>query len=125
MILTLPLKRRQLMSNKTEEERCCKCDEPTGRAGEGDDSMYREDGTGHAPDHSEKLNMLLLSIEELLEVAYLRGDNDVPLPENDPRLWSVRMQTAWDEMERALYALNPKSEDNIQSGITSSRELEH
>ena len=27
-------------------ERCCKCDEPTGRAGKGDDSLYRDDGTG-------------------------------------------------------------------------------
>jgi len=28
------------------EERCCKCDEPTGRAGKGDDSLYRDDDSG-------------------------------------------------------------------------------
>jgi hypothetical protein len=27
-------------------ERCCVCDEPTGRAGRGDDSLYAEDGSG-------------------------------------------------------------------------------
>jgi len=27
-------------------ERCCKCDDATGRAGKADDSLYRDDGTG-------------------------------------------------------------------------------
>lgn len=27
-------------------ELCCECDEPTGRAGAGEDSLYREDGGG-------------------------------------------------------------------------------
>lgn len=27
-------------------ETCCKCDEPTGRAGKGDDSLYRDDRSG-------------------------------------------------------------------------------
>lgn len=29
-----------------QEEMCCKCDEPTGRAGKQDDSLYLEDGSG-------------------------------------------------------------------------------
>lgn len=29
-----------------EEERCCICDEPTGRAGKQDDSLYLENGQG-------------------------------------------------------------------------------
>ena len=29
-----------------QEEMCCKCDEPTCRAGKQDDSLYMEDGSG-------------------------------------------------------------------------------
>ena len=39
---------------------------------------------------------------ELIEVAELRGDNALPLPEDDPLLWTARMQTAWNELEEAL-----------------------
>lgn len=40
--------------------------------------------------------------EELLEVADLRGDTQLPHPEDDPTLWTARMQTAWDEFRAAL-----------------------
>lgn len=36
------------------------------------------------------------AVDELLEVANLRGDNDLPHPCNDHKLWTARMQTAWD-----------------------------
>ncbi len=39
---------------------------------------------------------------ELLEVADLRGDADLPHPEDDAKLWTARMQTAWDELRAAL-----------------------
>lgn len=39
---------------------------------------------------------------ELVEVANLRGDNELPAPPDDPLLWSARMQTAWDEAERVV-----------------------
>lgn len=39
---------------------------------------------------------------ELLEVADLRGDADLPKPDEDPNLWTARMQTAWDEMRAAI-----------------------
>jgi hypothetical protein len=42
---------------------------------------------------------------ELLEVAKLRGDNELPNPADDPKLWSARMQTAWIELDTALAAL--------------------
>ena len=42
------------------------------------------------------------SVEELLEVARLRGDNELPHPENDPKLWTARMQTAWDDLQAAI-----------------------
>ena len=35
-------------------------------------------------------------LRELVEVATLRGDNDLPHPMNDPKLWTARMQDAWD-----------------------------
>ncbi len=46
---------------------------------------------------------------ELIEVAELRGDNVLPLPEDDPLLWTTRMQTAWNELEEAL---TPEPEKN-------------
>ena len=43
--------------------------------------------------------------QELLEVAKLRGDDELPHPSDDPKLWTSRMQTAWQELEAALTAL--------------------
>ena len=37
------------------------------------------------------------ALVELVEVAELRGDDDLPHPCQDPGLWTARMQTAWDE----------------------------
>ena len=49
---------------------------------------------------------------ELIEVAELRGDNALPLPEDDPLLWTARMQTAWNELEEALTpAPKPEGEE--------------
>lgn len=39
---------------------------------------------------------------ELLEVADLRGEADLPHPADDPKLWTARMQEAWDELRAAL-----------------------
>ena len=49
------------------------------------------------------------SVEELLEVARLRGDNELPHPENDPKLWTARMQTAWDDLQAAMTMPVPRS----------------
>lgn len=38
-------------------EICCSCDEQTGRAGKGDDSIYLEDGTGPYCTTCEKINL--------------------------------------------------------------------
>lgn len=46
------------------------------------------------------------ALTELLEVARLRGDDELPHPANDVKLWTARMQTAWDE---ARAALNPEA----------------
>ena len=42
------------------------------------------------------------ALEELLTVADLRGDSSLPKPDEDPVLWTARMQTAWDEARKAL-----------------------
>lgn len=52
---------------------------------------------------------------ELLEVADLRGDADLPKPDEDPNLWTARMQTAWDEMRAALA---PRAAANTPEGET-------
>lgn len=41
-------------------------------------------------------------LTELVEVADLRGDSELPHPADDPKTWTARMQTAWDEAHAAL-----------------------
>jgi hypothetical protein len=45
---------------------------------------------------------------EVLEVADLRGDTDLPYPANDPKLWSARMRDAWDALRAALQPAEPQ-----------------
>jgi len=42
------------------------------------------------------------ALEELHEVASLRGDNALPHPCDDPKTWTARMQTAWDAIPDLL-----------------------
>ena len=44
------------------------------------------------------------AVGELLEVADLRGDADLPHPCDDDKLWTARMGDAWDEMRAAAQA---------------------
>ncbi len=46
------------------------------------------------------------AMRELLEVAELRGDCDLPAPPNDPKLWGARMADAWRDAFDALAALD-------------------
>ena len=48
------------------------------------------------------MNKLWAAATELLEVADLRGDSDLPHPSNDNNFWTARMQTAWDDLRVAL-----------------------
>ena len=41
---------------------------------------------------------------ELLKVADLRGDSELPHPADDPIDWTARMQEAWDDLRAALKA---------------------
>jgi len=42
------------------------------------------------------------ALRELVEVAALRGDSDLPAPPDDPKLWTARMQDAWLDAEGAI-----------------------
>lgn len=42
------------------------------------------------------------ALEELVEVADLRWDSVLPHPADDPKLWTARMQAAWDNAHVAL-----------------------
>jgi hypothetical protein len=46
---------------------------------------------------------------ELLAVAKLRGDDELPHPANDPKLWTARMQAAWCDLESATEASRPNA----------------
>lgn len=48
--------------------------------------------------------------EELLEVARLRGDDELPHPCDDQKLWTARMQTAWEELGSLIDAARGESE---------------
>jgi hypothetical protein len=66
----------------------------------------------------EKSSCLINAVEELLEVANLRGDNDLPHPADDPKLWTARMQDAWDGLAESFDQLNleplePKKGDGV------------
>ena len=50
----------------------------------------------------DRIEALEDAASELLETADLRGDADLPHPEDDPKLWTARMQTAWEELRRCL-----------------------
>ena len=52
----------------------------------------------------EELEAVFNAAKELLEVADLRGDSSLPHPANDPKLWTARMQTAWDDLRATLDA---------------------
>ena len=45
---------------------------------------------------------LIGAVQELLEVAALRGDSTLPAPPDDPLDWTARMQTAWDDVVAAV-----------------------
>ncbi len=47
---------------------------------------------------------LVEALEELIEVADLRGDTELPHPSDSDEPWTARMQTAWDEIRAALAA---------------------
>jgi len=49
-------------------------------------------------------------LKELVETAGLRGDNDLPHPADDPKTWSARMQTAWDEADAYLARTEKEAE---------------
>lgn len=49
------------------------------------------------------------ALGEIVEVATLRGDNDLPHPADDQKTWTARMQTAWDDAEAVLAEMDGKN----------------
>lgn len=49
----------------------------------------------------DQSNAMRDALFELIECAILRGDCDLPHPSDDPKMWTARMQEAWDSA-RAL-----------------------
>ena len=50
----------------------------------------------------DKCDKYVSASMELLEVADLRGDSDLPGPYDDPKMWTMRMQEAWDNLRGLL-----------------------
>ena len=50
---------------------------------------------------------LLNAAIELLAVANMRGDDDLPHPADDDKLWTCRMQEAWCDLSMQVEAINP------------------
>lgn len=50
----------------------------------------------------QRITELEAAGSELLAVAALRGDDDLPHPAEDPKLWTARMQDAWDELDALI-----------------------
>jgi hypothetical protein len=48
---------------------------------------------------------LLDALQELVEVAKMRGDDVLPAPPDDPKLNTARTQTAWDDAKALLERL--------------------
>jgi hypothetical protein len=65
-------------------------------------------GVKQVGDREKRLEDVL---RELLEVADLRGDSDLPHPSDDPLLWTARMQTAWDEARAALAKVEDSTDE--------------
>lgn len=50
---------------------------------------------------------LLADCIELLSVAFVRGDDDLPHPANDAKMWTARMQDAWTQLRIRVEQLAP------------------
>ena len=70
-----------------------------------DDMNYWKDRAEKAEAEHKRLHD---AASELLEVANLRGDNDLPHPADDPKLWTGRMQDAWHGIAEALAETEPE-----------------
>lgn len=69
-----------------------------GGVGEGGWAVFAEKVVGEREAAEERLLSLRGAVRELLEVARLRGDSSLPSPVDDEKLWTSRMQAAWDDL---------------------------
>lgn len=78
--------------------------------------------TGAECDRMRRLEAVYDAAQELLEVARLRGDDTLPCPSADPKLWTARMQDAWDELRDAREAVEAKGIEPEMSEQTITHE---
>ncbi len=64
---------------------------------------------------------LLSAAIELLAVAELRGDDELPHPSDDEKLWTARMQDAWGDLREKVESISP---DSIYEEVVNSRKHE-
>ncbi len=70
---------------------------------------------------ASQVEMLLDAAIELLAVAELRGDNDMPHPADDNKLWTARMGDAWNELQEQVSRISPNA---VYNEVVSSRKYE-
>lgn len=63
------------------------------------------------------------AVEELLTVAMLRGDNELPHPADDGKLWTSRMQDAWTALDEAFAQAGGKID--LEAGRKAELDLRH
>ena len=56
---------------------------------------------------NDELETLLDAAIELLAVAEIRGDDELPHPVDDPLMWTARMQDAWTDLREAVEYVKP------------------
>ena len=57
------------------------------------------------------LERVMPAVVELLAVSSVRGDDDIPHPSDDHRLWSARCQDAWIAAREAVNSASPGAID--------------
>ena len=68
----------------------------------------------------EELEELMDATIELLAVAEMRGDDELPHPADDPQLWTARMQDAWSDLRDHVESIRP---DAIYEEVKNSNKV--
>lgn len=67
------------------------------------------------------LSDLLYAAVELLAVAEVRGDDELPHPADDDKLWTARMQSAWNDLREQVEFVEP---DAIADEVATMKTIE-
>ena len=78
-------------------------------------------GTTFKGIENKNIQYLLDAAIELCAVAELRGDDELPHPAHDDRLWTARMQDAWHGLREAIEFIVP---DAVHDEVMNSKAQE-